>query len=199
MRNVIAGGLVRVWTVFCVGMLALASQGAAGDEAKVLMERLGSGGHVLMIRHALAPGSGDPAEFTLGDCSTQRNLNDQGRTQAVAIGAWLKDNGLSEAAVYSSQWCRCLETARLMGIGPVKELPALNSFYEMTEMREPNLRALRAFLDALPADGPPVVLVSHFVTIAAIAGSGLGTGEGVLVEVEGAGKYTDRGRVSFGQ
>jgi phosphohistidine phosphatase SixA len=199
MRDVIAAGLVRAWRMSCFAVLVFTSQIAVGDEAQVLVERLGSAKHVLMIRHALAPGSGDPPEFRVGDCSTQRNLNDEGRAQAAAIGAWLKDKGLPEAAVYSSQWCRCLETARLMDIGPVKELSALNSFYELTETRDLNLRALRAFLDALPAGGPPVVLVSHFVTIAAIAGSGLGMGEGALVEIEGAGQYTDRGRYDFGQ
>ena len=170
---------------------------AVAEEATV-MDRFLAGGHVLMIRHALAPGSGDPPEFALRDCATQRNLDARGREQAVAIGEWLRQNGLGRAAVFSSQWCRCLETARLMDVGDVEELPALNSFYEQPQNREPNLRALRTFLGQLPADGPPVILVTHFVTIAAISGSGVGSGEGVMVELGSDGGYAARGRLSFG-
>ncbi len=62
-----------------------------------------TGGHILMIRHALAPGNGDPVNFRIGDCSTQRNLDDRGRMQARAIGDWLRSKGIAKARVYSSQ------------------------------------------------------------------------------------------------
>ena len=101
-----------------------------------IIERLKAGGHILMVRHALAPGTGDPPNFKIGDCSTQRNLDEAGRDQARNIGDWLRTNGVSSARVYSSQWCRCIETAKLMELGPVEELPALNSFYERTQDRE---------------------------------------------------------------
>ena len=81
------------------------------------------------MRHATAPGTGDPAEFQLDDCATQRNLSAVGREQARATGARLRAAGITSAEVYSSQWCRCLETARLLGLGEVLELPALNSFF----------------------------------------------------------------------
>jgi hypothetical protein len=70
-------------------------------------ERLREPGAVLLIRHALAPGIGDPENFQLGDCATQRNLSDEGRQQARAIGRWLRSRGIQHARVYSSQWCRC--------------------------------------------------------------------------------------------
>ena len=89
-----------------------------------LETRLQQGGHVLMMRHAYAPGFGDPPGFQLDDCTTQRNLDTAGRAQASAIGDWLRRQGVQEAQVYSSLWCRNLETARLLNLGPVTPLPA---------------------------------------------------------------------------
>lgn len=175
----------------------LATSALAQAETDEALHRLTEGGHVLLLRHALAPGTGDPPEFRLGDCTTQRNLDERGRAQARAIGAWLRSRGVSAAAVYSSQWCRCLETARLLGIGPVIELPALNSFYELTQNREPNLRELRAFLGTRPEHGLPTVLVTHQVTISALTGAGASSGEGVLIELDGNDRYTIRARLHF--
>ena len=169
---------------------------AGGDQAALV--RLADGGHVLMIRHALAPGTGDPPGFRLDDCSTQRNLDATGRSQARAIGAWLKARGITSARVYSSQWCRCLETARLLDLGAVTELPALNSFYQRADTREANLQALRQFLASRPAAaGEPVILVTHQVTISAITGSWTGSGEGVVIELDAAGLYPVRARLGF--
>jgi hypothetical protein len=76
-------------------------------------------GNVLFIRHAMAPGYGDPPNFVINDCSTQRNLNNDGRTQAVKIGRIIKREGIKFLKIYSSQWCRCLETARLTDLGKI--------------------------------------------------------------------------------
>ena len=84
------------------GLTAIAMAGGDSDNAEMI-ERIKAGGHILMIRHALAPGTGDPANFRIGDCSTQRNLDDRGRKQAKAIGNWLRSRGLTSARVYSSQ------------------------------------------------------------------------------------------------
>ncbi len=162
-----------------------------------LVKQLQSGGHVLMIRHAYAPGSGDPAHFQVDDCSTQRNLNDQGRNQSRRIGQWLRSRGVESVRVYSSQWCRCLETARLMAVGPVVPLPALNSFYERPQDRAPNLAALRRFLSRQPLDGDPIVLVTHYVTISAITGEGVSSGEGVVIGLGTDGVIDVHGRLGF--
>lgn len=143
-------------------------------------------GRVLLLRHALAPGTGDPAGFRLRDCSTQRNLDASGRSQAVKLGERLARAGISRARVYSSQWCRCLDTARLLDLGPVTELAALNSFFERPQERDANIAALRAFLAKLPADGPPVVLVTHQVTISALTGVFAASGGGVLLQLDGS-------------
>ena len=180
--------------VLTLMMFLLPAGSAAGDRPAA---QLTEGGRVLMIRHAYAPGSGDPAGFTVGDCATQRNLNEQGRSQARAIGTWLRDRGVTSARVYSSQWCRCLETAELIGLGPVTELPALNSFFQRPEDREPNLAALRTFLANQPADGKLIVLVTHFVTISGIAGKGVSSGEGVVLQLDGEGGFDVMGRIGF--
>jgi broad specificity phosphatase PhoE len=144
-------------------------------------------GRLLMLRHASAPGFGDPSGFRLRECATQRNLDAAGRAQAARIGERLTHAGVARAEVYSSQWCRCLETARLLKLGPVKELPALNSFFNRPQDSERNLAALRAFLAKLPTAGPPVVLVTHQVTITAFTGRGIGSGGGALFELNGTG------------
>ena len=171
---------------------------ASADQTE-LIDRMKFGGHILMIRHALAPGSGDPPNFKIGDCSTQRNLDDSGRTQARSIGIWLRTNEIKSARIYSSQWCRCLETANLIHLGPVHELAALNSFYQKIEDREPNLRAINQFISQQPADGKLIILVTHFVTIAAIADISVSSGEGVLLELQKNMPYTVVGRLNFGQ
>jgi len=122
---------MRFFKIFIIGFfgfMALAVMNAHANDDD-LIKLMKSGGHILMIRHAYAPGSGDPANFKIGDCATQRNLDDRGRSQARAIGDWLRSKGIKDAKIYSSQWCRCLETATLLGLGPVAELPALDSFY----------------------------------------------------------------------
>lgn len=142
-------------------------------------------GRVLVLRHANAPGIGDPGHFRLGDCATQRNLDAAGRDQAIRLGRRLAGAGLVKAKVYSSQWCRCLETARLLALGPVEELQGLNSFFERTEQREAWITSLRRFLARLPADGPPIVLVTHQVTITALTGVYSGLGAGVILQLNG--------------
>jgi phosphohistidine phosphatase SixA len=147
-------------------------------------------GRVLLLRHAHAPGFGDPENFELRDCSSQRNLDATGRTQATELGRRLARAGVANARVYSSQWCRCLETARLLDLGPVEELAALNSFVGRPQDRDRNLGALRAFLTKLPTDGPPVVLVTHHVTIGALTDRGAVSGGGVILALDGAGQPT---------
>lgn len=192
---------MRLWGCLLVcfaGLSTLAMAGVDSDQTGMI-EKMKAGGHILMIRHALAPGTGDPANFRIGDCSTQRNLDDRGRKQAKAIGDWLHSNGITSARVYSSQWCRCLETAELLEMGSVAELPALNSFYELTQDRQPNLKALRKFIVEQPPDGVLAILVTHLVTISAIANEGVSSGEGVLLKLSRDAPYEIVGRLDFGR
>ena len=132
-------------------------------------QALDEGLAIAMIRHAQAPGTGDPANFRIGDCSTQRNLSAEGREQARRLGEHFRTNGIQEARVYSSQWCRCLDTASLMQLGPVNELPALNSFFENASLGPAQTQELLDWLRRQD-EGPPIVLVTHQVNVTRLTG-----------------------------
>jgi phosphohistidine phosphatase SixA len=164
--------------------LALASNTLRAADALPLTE-LAKPGRVLMLRHALAPGTGDPPGFRLRECATQRNLSADGRAQAVEIGKLLARAGITRPKIYSSQWCRCLETARLLDVGPVEELPALNNLFGRPQNRAPQVDTLRALLAELPPDGPPVIWVTHGSTILALIGRYAASGGGVVLALNG--------------
>ena len=154
-------------------------------------------GRVLIVRHALAPGTGDPDNFRIDDCSTQRNLDARGRKQALAMGEWLRSQGVERALVFSSQWCRCKDTAELLKLGPVTELPALNSFYQRWEEQESKMRDLRRFLSEQPVGETLIVLVTHQVTITALTGVYPPSGTGVVLILDGEGNFTTGPVVRF--
>jgi broad specificity phosphatase PhoE len=146
------------------------------------------------MRHARAPGTGDPTNFDLNDCATQRNLSEDGRRQAVEIGARFRDHDIARAAVYSSAWCRCRETADLLGLGTVETLPALNSFFGRWDRRDPQTAATLAWLAAYEGDGP-LVLVTHQVNIRALTGAGTRSGEMVVARRAPDGEIVVLGRL----
>ncbi len=177
-------------------MVLLALTGAAQEPSREGgLAVLARPGHVLLMRHANAPGVGDPPGMDLADCSTQRNLDARGRAQARELGERIRSAGVPTARVFTSEWCRCRETARLLELGPVEVLPALNSFFEEPAQREPRLSALRAFLEKLPRDGGPVVLVTHQVTITALVGVYPASGEGVVLRLRADGGFETVGAV----
>ena len=181
-----------------VSLLALATTAAFTSGSARAAESLGSllaPGHVILLRHANAPGVGDPAGMTLDDCSTQRNLDDRGRAQAKRLGERLRAAGLKDVSVYTSQWCRCRDTARLLAIGNVNDLTALNSFFAQPELRRERTQALRAFLDQLPRDTPPIVLVTHQVNITALTGFFPSSGEGVRLRLLEKGGFEQVGEI----
>lgn len=148
---------------------------------------LSTPGHAVLIRHANAPGTGDPAALDLDDCSTQRNLDDAGRAQAARLGRTLRSLGVTRRPVYSSRWCRCRDTASLLDIGPVETLDGLNSFYGDRFERQEVMPRLHAFLEDDRLDPPPI-LVTHQVNITALTGVYPREGEMVAIAVEGGGR-----------
>ncbi|TQV70632.1 histidine phosphatase family protein [Denitrobaculum tricleocarpae] len=162
-------------------LLAVLPRDAAVADDEALLRSVAAEGHIVIMRHALAPGTGDPGNFALRDCSTQRNLSDTGRAQAERIGARLRDAGLGSARVLSSQWCRCLETAELLGLGPVEELEPLNSFFRQREKQPAATQALKDWLAAQPS-GEPLVLVTHQVNITALTSVFPQSGEMIVLE-----------------
>lgn len=135
-------------------------------------------GAIAIMRHALAPGTGDPANLTIGDCSTQRNLDERGRAQAKAIGAALRDKSIAFDAVFSSQWCRTRETAKLLGMGPVIDEPALNSFFRDFSTRDRQTAETSALIAETKGR---LILVTHQVNISALTGRGTRSGEVLII------------------
>ena len=138
-------GWVLSIAVALLGQSLIACPASASEDA-ALWRALRSGEHIVLLRHAMAPGTGDPGHFVLGDCSTQRNLSAAGREQASRIGRRLRENGIAEARVHASQWCRALETAELLQLGPVSPLPALNSFFGSRQSGAAQMRTLSEWL-----------------------------------------------------
>ncbi|MGD1929945.1 MAG: histidine phosphatase family protein [Leptolyngbyaceae cyanobacterium] len=143
--------------------------------------------YVVVLRHALAPGSGDPANFQLDDCATQRNLSAEGRAQAQQIGQAFRDRDVAVRQVWSSQWCRCLDTAALMAVGPVEPLPALNSFFRDRRQATPQNEALKAHFWQQAEQPGVVVMVTHQVNITELTDIVPRSGEAVVIQVDETG------------
>ena len=178
--------IVFVATVAGGGAARAGADGAA-------LAALTAPGAVGVMRHALAPGYSDPSHFKIGDCASQRNLDAAGRAQARATGAALRAAGVGFDLILTSQWCRCRETARLLGLGPVRDLPALNSFFEHPGRAPRQTAALRATLAGLPP-GQRVLLVSHYVNIADLTGQTTASGEILVARRGGDGTLAVTGR-----
>ncbi|MFM7011470.1 MAG: histidine phosphatase family protein [Betaproteobacteria bacterium] len=171
--------------------VTLCTLGALGVAQADLLGDLTDGQHVLMIRHADAPGVGDPAGYKLDQCRTQRNLGEYGRRQSVAMGQWLADRKVQSAKMFSSAWCRCIDTATLMNKGAVKIEAALGSFFDEMSQRDAQNRALQTLiasnLKAYP--NQPLIYVTHHVNIEAFTGQAIGVGDIVLARVTQEGRY----------
>jgi hypothetical protein len=151
------------------------------DEARILR----AGACVVMLRHAMTdPGVGDPPEFDIAQCRTQRNLSEEGRAQSRRIGAWFNARQLKPRMVQSSAWCRCKDTADL-AFGRHAVLPALSSTFGNSRDQPAQTRALRALLAAVPA-GQFDVWVTHQVNITALTGDNPAMGDAIILN--GAGR-----------
>jgi broad specificity phosphatase PhoE len=159
-------------------------------------EALKQPGAVAMMRHALAPGTGDPSEFRLDDCSTQRNLDDTGRDQARRIGDALRAQGVEFDHIWSSGWCRAYDTAALLDMGPVEIRPFLHSFFAGRGDRNAQTQEALGALGGLPADAR-VLLVTHQVNITALTGETLPSGAIVVVRRGTDGGLEVSGRVAI--
>ena len=134
---------------------------------------------VIFLRHALAPGNGDPPNFNVNDCSTQRNLDQAGIVQSRMIGNAFKKLGIKFSKIYSSFWCRCKDTALNMEAGEFITHAGLNSFYEKHADRKLTLIKLNNLVNSFDKSGGPYLLVTHYVNI--LAFTGLSTSSGGMV------------------
>ena len=140
---------------------------AAADPVRTAIGAINA--DILFMRHALAPGTGDPAHFRIDDCTTQRNLDERGRAQARNIGAYFRTHGIAPDIILSSQWCRCRDTATEMDIGAAQPFSGLNSFFDGHVDRGETLAMLRARMKRIEP-GQLVLMVTHQVVISAITG-----------------------------
>jgi Histidine phosphatase superfamily (branch 1) len=182
-RHVLAAGLA--WPL-------LPALAADDDVAQLLT----AGGVLIAFRHALAPGTFDPPNFKPGVCSTQRNLNDEGRAQARRIGEWFQARALKPARVRSSPWCRCLDTASL-AFGQAEPWAALGSPRGASESTNAeSLASLRRALVAASVPGRPFeAWVTHMFVLSDLAGTNTASGEGLVLRAEGDGRPQVLGRL----
>ena len=158
--------------------------------ASELADKLKLPNYALLMRHALAPGTGDPAGYTLANCASQRNLDEQGRQQALRTGQWLQRQGIQHAMVLSSPWCRCKDTALLLGLGVPEVETAIGSFFEASQQGEEFTQRLQKRLAQLGSSkgDKALILVTHHVNILDYMGSHVGSGDMVLVQFDVQGK-----------
>jgi phosphohistidine phosphatase SixA len=150
------------------------------DLNKKLINQLEEGGKLIFIRHAYAPGSGDPDNFNLNDCSTQRNLSKEGQRQAKYIGEFFRNNKVKIDKVLSSEWCRCKETAKI-AFKNFSTNSFLNSFYssKFAKNKDKQVKALKEYIKKFKSD-KNLVLVTHYVLISEILDYGPSSGEIVV-------------------
>lgn len=155
-----------------------------------LAKAMQDGQHVLLMRHADAPGFGDPQGYQLSQCSTQRNLGERGKKQAKATGDWLTKQGITQAQVYSSPWCRCFDTASLLNKGAVKKEAALGSFFDDMSQAQKQTEALTKLIQLERIQHPkkPIIMVTHHVNIESFTGQVLNSGDMILVKVDSSGR-----------
>ena len=145
-----------------------------------IVEILKKNNNIIFIRHSLAPGFGDPENINLKDCKTQRNLNSEGIKQSKKIGNFFKKNNIKVEHVFSSEWCRCKDTA-FHAFNSYKTFDALNSFYSEKFYKNKNkqIKRLKKFINNWD-NNSNLVLVTHYVVILEILGVGTGSGEIII-------------------
>ena len=145
-----------------------------------IVKFLKEGKKIVFIRHALAPGNGDPNNFDIKDCSTQRNLNDEGRAQSKRIRNFFEKNNIKIDKVLSSEWCRCKDTAKI-AFGKFETFSALNSFYEtrFSKNKSKQMKDLREYISKWESDSN-LIIVTHYVVILDILDRGTSSGEMII-------------------
>lgn len=183
-------GTRRSIVVFVL-LFSIASQPARAESLRIWDTLQGTApkGYVLLLRHSYAPGVGDPENFRLGDCSTQRNLSNEGREDARVLGEWLQRRQIKIHRVESSRWCRAKETAELLGLGKVQLNRNLDSLFQESDIaNHPKTKRAREQILKHRKTSGLLIMVGHFVNIGALTGVGVNSGEGVLVRASRSGE-----------
>ena len=157
--------------------LLLVTEAFARSELEIIKKNISA--NVIFLRHALAPGVGDPENFIKEDCSTQRNLNNKGRVQARLIGNYLRSTNLKFSQILTSEWCRCIDTAKELNLGQWTTFSGLNSFFQEYEKKDQVMNKLQKKLDSL-GYSDLALFVTHQVVISEQTGIVPRSGEMVL-------------------
>lgn len=172
----------RRYPAILLAALLCAASTAGANEA--LWAKLKEGGRVALVRHAAAPGAaGDPKGFGLDDCATQRNLSEEGRAEARRLGDAFRAHDIPIGKILSSQWCRCRDTATLMGLGAVETAPTFNNAFVLRDRRAELTAGAQAVIRAWKGPGT-LVIVTHGANIQALTGTRPAEGAIVVVEPE---------------
>ena len=147
-----------------------------------IISKLQSGGNIVFIRHAIAPGNGDPENFNIKDCSTQRNLSEEGINQSKKIGAFFKKNNINIDKVLSSEWCRCKDTAKY-AFKNFSTFEVLNSFYDprFEKYKIKQINDLKRYIKEWESTDN-LVLITHYVVISEILYKGVSSGEIIITD-----------------
>ena len=173
---------------------ATAAETARADEAAA-WSALRAGGHVALMRHADAPGGvGDPPGFRVDDCATQRNLSAKGRADAKRIGARLKSEGIAVEQILASPWCRCMDTATLLELGPVEAAPTFGNVVVLRDQTEALTAGARAVIGKWTGRGN-LLVVTHGANILALTSISPASGEIVVVRSGSAAGIEPVGRL----
>ena len=145
-----------------------------------IINSLKDGKKIVFIRHAIAPGNGDPDNFDITDCSTQRNLNDKGRAQSKIIGEFFKSNKILFDKVLTSEWCRCKDTG-IIAFGDIETFSALNSFYDQrfAKNKYKQIQNLKKYIKNRKSK-KNLILITHYVVILEILNLGISSGEIII-------------------
>tara|TARA_B100000965_G_scaffold371396_1_gene360255 strand:- start:25 stop:579 length:555 start_codon:yes stop_codon:yes gene_type:complete len=164
----------KILTILFIGLLNINTNAFSND---VILRSLEEGKKLVFIRHAIAPGNGDPNNFNINDCSTQRNLDKNGIVQSKKIGLFFKKNKVKIDKVLSSEWCRCKDTAKY-AFQHFETFDALNSFYDerFAANEAKQIIDLKNYIKDWDGD-KNLVLVTHFVVISSILNIGVSSGE----------------------
>ena len=167
----------RIIIIFFIGILNINNNAFSDDK---ILKSLKDGKKLVFIRHAIAPGNGDPNNFDINDCSTQRNLNENGIEESKKIGLFFKNNKIKIDKVLSSQWCRCKDTAKY-AFKNFKTFDALNSFYDekFAANEAKQIKDLKNYIKRWNSD-KNLVLITHFVVISSIFNTGASSGEIII-------------------
>ena len=167
----------RIIIIFFVGILNINNNAFSDDK---ILKSLKEGKKLVFIRHAIAPGNGDPNNFDINDCSTQRNLDENGIEESKKIGLFFKNNKIKIDKVLSSQWCRCKDTAKY-AFKNFETFDALNSFYDekFAENETKQIKDLKNYIKNWNSD-KNLVLITHFVVISSILNTGSSSGEIII-------------------